>query len=220
MRRTEFQTATAQHCESIRAGLRQSSFTDPATVAVGRGVDEQQQPLGAAGCDGAGGRLPAILGADVHGRRPTDLAAREDRTEFFGVIVTEEHGVVGEIETPHRCAQAPGDCGEGALRRWDRSDRRSRTDPKCAARERIGIAVKEHGIGLEHLAGRQLHAGHAPALRQDLRDMRVVSIARTMPQPKSFEGERDPAHPPFDEPDALLFDMGDQHQCGGRGERR
>ena len=217
------EAAVAHQSERIVSDPIQRRVVDAAAIAVRRSVDEQQQPLGRAlgktvSERGRRARV-AVLRADIDGRRAADGAAAEHRVELVGVVVAEEHRVVREREAVRRGAQAPGYGRQRAVARCGDGQRAAQLRTQCAAAERADIAVEHDGVRRDLLSGVQHHTRHPTLPHHQSCDMRVIPVVRALLLAERLERERDATHAALHQPDALLLDMGDQHQRRGCGER-
>ena len=188
------------------------------TVPRRGGIEDGEEALGSA----ARGRrlaVAAVLRAEVDGRVLGHPAAPQ-RLELGRVVVREEHVVPGEIEARRRRHRRDRDGRERAGGGRGLGNGRARTRSEEPGRQRRGVAVEDHGVGRDPLAGVEPHPRGAAALDQDLGDRGGGADRGAARLGERRDRTRQSPHAARDRPDAAALDMGDQHQRRGCRERR
>ena len=88
------------------------------------------------------------------------------------------------------------------------------------ARECIGIAIEDHGIGLDALAVGETNAADAAIANRNFCYVRAVAKIRTDAAPCVLECGSHLSHSAAYEADTLTLDVCDQHQRRGSREGR
>ena len=111
-----------------------------------------------------------------------------------------------QIEAGCGRIDAPGDGGEAALG-WFGSR-------GAQVGQGRGIAIEQHGIGHDALAIGQFHPAGAAARDDDAGDIGAAAQCGALPFGEAAQGIGHRPHAALHQPDAILLDMGHQHQRG------
>ncbi len=104
-------------------------------------------------------------------------------------------------------------------RGWTRRAPRAASDPNNPSAKAAASAFNDRA-GFDSLAGREDDARSGAALHDDSRHLLAEAEDDPERLGQMFHCLGQPLHPAFDHPNALLLDMGDQHQCRRCAEGR
>ena len=181
-------------------------------VAVGRRVDKAQKALWPGWGRSA---VVTVLGTHVHGAAARQLAGTEDVIELTGVVVVKEDVVPHQRKAARAAMHRPGHGRQRALVVRRGRNRALDVHAQQTLRQRVGVSVVDHHIGVQHLATFQPHALDTAVLHQDALAAAAVDLARSALRGQPAQGLGQGVHAAFQRPHPALLHMRHQHQGGG-----
>jgi hypothetical protein len=174
------------------------------SVAIGRGVDDDLHAFG----DRGGASSPPVLCAKIDTGRRREAALFE-RGEFCGVIGREKDVVMREGESRGLDAPQKGDGGQRTVFGRKHGNGFADTGTEFSCRQRRWVGIHDDAVGAQLFPG-----GKRDTALLNAGDGCVVAEARAVPCAERLERAGKCRQPAIDQPDALSFDVRDQHQCG------